>query len=277
MIKKIFCLFLVCSGLTVFAELKNNPDENTLWQFSSLNPGKWKGTGVKIENRKNGFVLSNESPSPKTPHSINRKVPVDPEYPYLVFETVAISPFKGYRTWSVALREFQCRFGSVTNAESGIVVVNCFENPAKIPAGKQANLQFYFYDFKADFKYIKMVRKPDNYIAVTGDFSAKKTIRSGDKIKFTVYLKDGAEEVSLKLLYRKWLYTVKVNGKETIELTPEDKDQKIWSAEIPVKTVVDGKRSSYKKGEILLRAVVLGGSVKTPIWGLLQYPFEGKK
>ena len=68
-----------------------------------------------------------------------------------------------------------------------------------------------------------------------------------------------------------------MNGKETIELTPEDKDQKIWSAEIPVKTLVDGKRSSYKKGEILLRAVVLGGSVKTPIWGLLQYPFEGKK
>ena len=274
--KKQFFFFLFFCGTALFAELKMNPDENTLWQFTSLDQKKWKGTGVKIENHAGGFFLSNETPSPKTPHSIIRKLPVDPQYPYLVFETGMISPYKGYRSWSVTLRELQSGFGSVVNAEPGIVAVNCYENPAKLP-GKQANLLLYFYDFKADFKYIRMVKKPDNFISVIGDFSARKKIISGDKVKFTVHLKESAEEVNLKLLYKKWLYTVKVNGKETLELTPEDKDQKIWSVEIPVETMADNKRKSFKKGDILLRAVVLGGSVKTPIWSSLQYSFEGKK
>ena len=275
--KKIIFLFLLVCGYSVFAELRMNPDENTLWQLSSLDQKKWKGTGVKIENRADGFTLSNENSSPKAPHSISGKVPVNPEYPYLVFETTAISPFKGYRSWSVSLREFQSGFGSVTNAEPGIAVVNCFENPAKLPAGGQANILFYFYDFKADFKYVKMVKKPDNYIAVTGNFTAKKAIHPGDKVKFTVYLKESAEEVSLKLLFRKWLYTVKVNGNEVVELIPEDKDQKIWSAEIPVTSLKCSKGNSFKKGEILLRAVVLGGSVKVPLWSSLQYPFVNTK
>ena len=81
----------------------------------------------------------------------------------------------------------------------------------------------------------------------------------------------------MKLIYKKWLYTIKVNGNEVVELTPEDKDQKIWSAEIPVNSLKCSKGSSFKKGEILLRAVVLGGNVNVPLWTSLQYPFESKK
>lgn len=275
--KKLFLLALLCGGTAAFANMEMQPDANTLWSFSKLDQTQWRGTGVKVENSAGGFVLSNENASPKSPHSITRKVAISPEYPYLVFETTSITPYKGYRSWSVSLRELQSTFGSVTNGEPGIVAVNCFENPARIPARKQANLLLYFYDFRADFKYIKMVKKPDNYITVTGSFAGKKAIHSGDKVKFTVYLKESAEEVSLKLLFKKWLYTVKVNGNEVVELTPEDKEQKIWSAEIPVKTLKCTKADQFKKGEILLRAVVLGGSVKTPIWSVLQYPFEKAK
>ena len=272
--KKLFLLALFCCGAAALANMEMQPDADTLWSFSKLDQTQWRGTGVKVENSDGGFVLSNENASPKSPHSITRKVAISPEYPYLVFETTSITPYKGYRSWSVSLRELQSTFGSVTNGEPGIVAVNCFENPARIPAGKQAHLLLYFYDFSADFKYIKMVKKPDNYITVTGSFTEKKSINVGDKVKFTVYLKESAEEVSLKLLFKKWLYTVKVNGNEVVELTPEDKEQKIWSAEIPVKTLKCTKADQFKKGEILLRAVVLGGSVKTPIWSVLQYPFE---
>ena len=275
--RKILFLFLLFSCGFVMAELRENPDENTLWQITAPDLKKWKGAGVKIEKHANGFSLHNESSSVKTPHSITRKVPVDPEYPYLVFETTAMNPFKGYRAWFTGLRESQTLFGSIANSEPGIVAINCFENPAKNFVKNQATLQFYVINFKADFLYMKMVKKPDNYITVTGDFTAKKAIRPGDKVKFTVYLKEGAEEVSLKLIYKKWLYTVKVNGNEVVELTPEDKDQKIWSAEIPVKSLKCSKGSSFKKGEILLRAVVLGGNVKAPLWTVLQYPFENKK
>ena len=275
--KKIFLLALLCGGTAAFANMEMQPDADTLWSFSKLDQTQWRGTGVKVENSAGGFVLSNENASPKSPHSITRKVAISPEYPYLVFETTSITPYKGYRSWSVSLRELQSTFGSVTNGEPGIVAVNCFENPARIPAGKQAHLLLYLYDFSAEFKYIKMVKKPDNYITVTGSFAGKKAIHSGDKVKFTVYLKESAEEVSLKLLFKKWLYTVKVNGNEVVELTPEDKEQKIWSAEIPVKTLKCTKADQFKKGEILLRAVVLGGSVKTPIWSVLQYPFEKAK
>ena len=270
-------IFLLFSCGLVMAELRENPDENTLWQFSALDLKKWKGAGVKIEKREKGFSLSNESSSLKTPHSITRKVPVDPEYPYLVFETISVNPFKGYRAWFAGLRESKNLFGSISNGEPGIVAINCFENPAKDIVKKQATLQFYMINFKNDFLYVKMVKKPDNYITVTGDFTAKKAIQPGDKVKFTVYLKESAEEVSLKLIFKKWLYTIKVNGNEVVELTPEDKDQKIWSAEVSVKSLKCSKGSSFKKGEILLRAVVLGGNVKAPLWTVLQYPFENKK
>ena len=275
--KKLFLLALLCGGTAALANMEMQPDADTLWSFSKLDQTQWRGTGVKVENSAGGFVLSNENASPKSPHSITRKVAISPDYPYLVFETTSITPYKGYRSWSVSLRELQSTFGSVTNGEPGIVAVNCFENPARIPAGKHAHLLLYFYDFSAEFKYIKMVKKPDNYITVTGSFTEKKSINVGDKVKFTVYLKESAEEVSLKLLFKKWLYTVKVNGNEVVELTPEDKEQKIWSAEFPVQTLKCTKADQFKKGEILLRAVVLGGSVKTPIWSVLQYPFEKAK
>ena len=195
----------------------------------------------------------------------------------MVFETISVNPFKGYRAWFAGLRESKNLFGSISNGEPGIVAINCFENPEKDIVKKQATLQFYMINFKNDFLYVKMVKKPDNYITVTGDFTAKKAIQPGDKVKFTVYLKESAEEVSLKLIFKKWLYTIKVNGNEVVELTPEDKDQKIWSAEVPVKSLKCSKGSSFKKGEILLRAVVLGGNVKAPLWTALQYPFESKK
>ena len=271
--KNLLLIALLCCGAAALANMKTQLDVDTLWSFSQLDQTKWRGTGVKVENTTDGFVLSNENAAPKSPHSISRKVAISPEYPYLIFETTSITPYKGYRSWSVSLRELQSTFGSVTNGEPGIVAINCFENPARIPARKQAHLLLYFYDFRADFKYIKMVRKPDNYITVTGNFTGKKSIQPGDKVKFTVYLKESAEEVSLKLLFKKWLYTVKVNGNEVVELTPEDKEQKIWSTEIPIQTLKCTKADQFKKGEILLRAVVLGGSVKTPIWSALQYPF----
>ena len=272
----LFLFLLFCCNF-VMAELQKNPDENTLWQITSPDMKEWKGTGVKIEKREKGFSLRNESPSVKSPHSITRKVPVDPEYPYLVFETVSINTFKGYRAWFFGLRESQNQFGSIVNGEPGIVAINCFDNPAKKFMNNQATLQFYMFNFKTDLLYMKMVKKPDNYITVTGDFTSRKAIQPGDKVKFTVYLKESAEEVSLKLIYKKWLYTIKVNGNEVVELTPEDKDQKIWSAEVPVKSLKCSKGSSFKKGEILLRAVVLGGKVNVPLWTALQYPFENKK
>ena len=272
--KKYFFLVILFVTGAIFADVKMNPNANTLWEMTSLKESSWTGKGVKIVNNNTGFSLSNDNPSNKAPHSIKRMIPVDKSYPYLVFKTTSITPYKGYRNWSVSFRELGSSFGSITNAEPGIMVMNCFENLPKQFTKKQANMMFYFYDFKADFNYIKMVKKPDNYITATGDFAQKKRIQSGDKVKFTVYLKETAEEVVLKLLYKKYLYTIKVNGNEIIELTPEDKDQKIWSCELPIKSLVSTKGKKFKKGEILMRATVLGGSIKEPIWTPLQYSFE---
>ena len=278
--KKLFiCCLANLSAAALFANIQNNPDENTLWQFLSINSAQWQGRGVQVTNASDGqgFSLLNDKSSTKAPHSIRRKVPLNKEYPYLVFETTSIMPFRGYRSWSVTLRELQNGFGSISNGEPGIVAVNCFENPAKMPKDS-ATLLFYFFDFKTDFKYAKMVKKPDNYITVTGaGISGKKAVHPGDKVKFTVHLKESAEEVTLKCIYKSWLYTIKVNGQEIIELKPEDEDQKIWSAEFPVNSMACTKGKTFKKGQILLRAVVLGGQVKVPIWGVMPYSFNGKK
>ena len=257
-----------------FADIKLNPNNNTYWEVKALNEAKFQGKGIKIVNNKNSFTVSNESTSPKSGHSIRRSVPISKEYPYLEFKTTSITPYRGYKNWSVSFRELQSSFGSITNAEPGVVVMNCFENLPKEFTKNKANLMFYFYNFKADFQYLKMVKKPDNYITVSGDFTQKKRIQSGDMVKFTVHLKNTAEEVVLKLLYKKYLYSIKVNGSETIELTPEDKEQKIWSCQLPIKTLYSTKGKKFKRGEVLMRALVLGGSVKEPIWAPLQYSFE---
>jgi hypothetical protein len=134
--KYFFLLVLFFIGVS-FADIKMNPNSNTYWEIKSLNQAKYQGKGVKIANDKDGFSLSNESTSPKSGHSIKRNVPISKEYPYLEFKTTAITPFRGYKNWSVSFRELQSVFGSITNAEPGVVVMNCFENLPKEFAKKQ--------------------------------------------------------------------------------------------------------------------------------------------
>ena len=166
--------------------------------------------------------------------------------------------------------------GSVTNVEKGLAAVNCFENAKPLKPGvKEGILRAYFFDVEIGFTAIKMVKKPDNYIVTSSPaFAKKKSFSPGDEVKFTVYLKEPAEDVTLKVIDINYLYDIAVNGKNVLELKPEDKEQKIWSITLKIDSLKCGSR---KIGRLLTRATVLGGGFKVPLWGAINYPYKEKK
>jgi len=261
----------------VAAELVSNPDSNTLWSIEQSSQKNWPSGRLWVKERPLGFSIGDDNPSNKVPHSLYRKVEINPKYPWLVFEIEGFKSFEGYRSWFLGIRDCGNRFGSTTNAEPGLVAINCFQNAkTAVLADSNMSLHAYFYDFEADFKYIKMVRVPENYIEAVCSQPGS-SLTSGSRVQFTVHLAEPAEEVTLRLINKAYLYSVIVNGAENIELTPVDQDKKVWSSEIELRTLSSHNQSEFSTGAILMRATVLGGNVTVPLWGILNYSFKEKQ
>lgn len=261
----------------VSAELVSQPDSNTLWSIEKSSQKNWPGGRIWVKERSQGFSIGDDNPSNQVGHSLYRKVEVNPEYPWLVFEIEKIKAFKGYCTWGLGIRELGNSFGSTSNAESGLVAINCFQNAKSVvPVPNKMSLNAYFYDFEADFKYIKMVRVPENYIEAVCSQPGS-SLTTGNRLKFTVHLAAPAEEVTLKLVNKEYLYSVMVNGLENIELAPEDKDQKVWSSEIELRTLSSHNQDEFSKGQVLMRATIFGGAINVPLWGILNYSYKETK
>ena len=275
MLKRIAFALLAVAALVSHAELKKNPNPNTLWEITKCTDKDWDGGGrIYIKEKENGFAIGDDNPSNKVAHSKFWKVPVSSEYPWMCFQVTEAYPFKGYRTWGIGLHEIKTLFGSNINAETGIVAFNCFEG---LPPNKaeQMKLWAYFYDFELHFNYIKMVKVPENYVfASSTAFAEKKSYGPGDKIKFTVVLKDPAEEVQLRLVNREYFWAVKLNGSDVVELKPEDEAGRIWSAEKEVKTMTTQKTAHLNRNCVLLRVSVMGGEIDVPLWGAISYPYQ---
>jgi len=276
MLRKILFGLLAVAALLSYAELKKAPDANTLWEIRQCADKDWDGGGrIYIKDKQDkGFAIGDDNPSNKVAHSKFWKVPVSAEYPWMCFQVTAATPFKGYRSWGIGLHEVRTLFGSSTNAETGIVAFNVFEGLPPIKAGNM-KLWAYFYDFELDFSYIKMVKTPENYVfASSPAFAAKKSYGPGDRIKFTVVLKDPAEEVQLRLVNREYFWAVKLNGSDVVDLKPEDEAGRVWSAEKEVKTMTTSKTAYLNRNCVLMRVSVMGGELDVPLWGTIAYPFR---
>ena len=273
------CLLLCCLAAVsaVWAEIKVNPDANTLWSMESASKKGWYQNTLSRGIRPNpngGFFIGDDNPV-NNGHVARHKVPVSKEYPWLVWDMKEVYTFHAgrYQRWSLSIQGLNGGIGSVTNVEKGLAAVNCFDNAKPLkPGTKEGILRAYFFDVEIGFTAIKMVKKPDNYIVASSPaFEKKKSFSPGDEVKFTVYLKEPAEDVTLKVIDINYLYDVAVNGKNVLELTPEDKEQKIWSITVKIESLKCGSR---KIGSLLTRATVLGGGFKVPLWGAVNYPYK---
>jgi len=273
--KRVALFLVVCllfSGFS-YAKVIYNPDENTYWiedgknfeiseyEKSEFWQGKmWSGKLV-IEETEDGFII--KSPSFDR-YAIGRFFKFSPDYPYLVWEISKVVYGDGYKAFLMCFPVGV--FGFEGNIFSGIFVVNMFQ------FGNIKDNEFcriYLYDTSLQFKYIKAVKKPDNYIEITSpQLKDKNYVGIGDELIFRLILKEPAEDVSLTFYQSEATGEIKINNSSSLQLKPVDDQQKIWTGKIKIESIDKpiGNKEGYIKGKLLIKATVLGGKVHLPIW-----------
>lgn len=268
------------------AKVVYNPDENTLWIEDGKEPeivehGKpefWAGKAwagkLEFEEIEGGFKI--KSPSSER-YSIGRYFKLSPDYPYLVWEISKVIYGEGYRGFGMHFPGNV--FGFVSHMFPGIFVVN----PFLVDKNLQEKLHFcriYLYNTELHFKYIKMVKKPDYYIEITGpQLKEKGYVEVGDELYFRVILKEPAEDVSLTFYTYYITQEVKINNSSCLQLKPEDEEGKIWGGKIKIESIAppSDKKSSYSAGEFLIKATILGGKINVPLWTANYFEIKTKR
>ena len=265
-------LLLAAAGMLQAEQLKK-PDENTLWLEdgkeieSAARPGRghWlKSDKLEIKSREDGkgFSFFARGMGGKTVAVVD----LTPEYPYFTFRITGIELLNGYRNWTMFMQN-GFSTNQVTAPEKGIYVYDLYQNlPEKERARKITNLFVHLYHLRLDFEYMKLVKKPDYVVRAE---CAGPEIKPGSKVKFTAELEKEAEDVSITLMTTGHPHSVNVNGKMKIQLKPTDKTQKIWTAEIEIKSI--GIKKAVKRYGLFMKMDVLGGDLDEPVWVGLPY------
>ena len=121
-----------------------------------------------------------------------------------------------------------------------------------------------------------MVKKPDNYLEVRSPaFNEKKQFGPEDTLTFTMFLKEPAEDASIRFFSNYTMREAKLNDNHFLQLKPEDDEQKIWSATVTVKSMVpmSVKKKHIAGGTLWMKGIVLGGSIRVPVWAPINYPY----
>lgn len=233
------CLMLFIAACPLFAEFLENPNADTLWLENGVDISGWREGLVCSPHPEGGFTIE-----PGTGYSTGRYVPADPQYPWLVGEIVNYSMLEGYRGFV-----FTGSFGMVANPQTGIFAVKL------ISEKKRPFFRFDLHGLKMHFKYLKQERSPDYRI---------ESKRVGDELEVRVFLKEVAEDVMVRFYDGYHVALLRLNGEDKLQLLPIDEDNPVeWSAKIPFPEV-------KTTGAMLIKALILGGEIKVPLWGMLE-------
>lgn len=235
--KRVIALVVLFAAFTVYGEFKTNPDANTLWIEDGKAISGWRKEINMTENPEGGFYIE---PGEKVDGG--RYVPASPDYPWFVAELSEVEHKKGYRGFG-----FYGLIGMVDNPMTGIFTVRV---PYRIP---KPFFRIDVHGLKLGFKYMKVVREPENYI----DWIEKDGV-----LEVTVKLKSEAEDVSVSFYDSYCMRQLTVENSIRLQLYPVDENNPV---------VWKGTLKNYKntaRGSFLLKATVLGGDIITPIWGV---------
>ncbi len=271
--KLIIAGILLAAGI-VQAKQIENPDANTSWaeDGKEIRTGERPGRGhwlksdkLEIKSGENGrgFSFFARGMDGKTVTKVN----LTQEYPYFTFRITGIELLNGYRNWTMFMQN-GFSTSQVTAPEKGIYVYDLYQNlPEKERARKISNLFVHLYHLRLDFEYMKLVKKPDYVVRAE---CADPEIKPGSKVKFTAELAKEAEDVAITLMTTGHPRSVNVNGKTKIQLKPTDKTQKIWTAEVEIKSI--GIKKAARRFGLFMKMDVLGGDLDEPVWVGLPYP-----
>lgn len=275
---KLITILVLAAFFTAQAKQLENPDDNTLWMEDGkdieLSEGprlrNWYPLPDKLEleikSKENGKGFSFYGKDGNGRKAVT-VVNVSPDYPYLVFRITGFEMLKGYRNWTIRAEIGNLVTSHVNSIHKGIFVFDLYKNiPEKEAARKFSHINFWVYNLRLDLEYLKLVKKPD--YAVRAE-CADPIIKPGSKVKFIAELEKEAEDVSVTLTTNGNPRPVKVNGTVKIQLKPTDKTQKIWMAEMEIKSI--GIPKAVPRHRIFMKMDVLGGDLDEPVWVGLPY------
>ena len=266
----VFCVLFACAA---FAEMKENPDPDTLWCEDGKAIVTQKGNSVKGWNNAlkyealpdgSGFSVEFE----KNPTG-GRYLSVSEEYPWFVYEISAVELKKGYCQNRIAFQRGSTHT-QVGKIFPGIYAFNLYENSTQEKKGKPF-MRIDQHGSKLAYRYMKMVKIPENYIQCSSDaFQSKKAFGAGDKLHFTVTLKDPAEDVTLSLFKSYTMPQIKLGGEASLQLKPADKDGRVWTGELTAAPLGE----QFKQNSIWVKADVIGGGISLPLWTVIPYEYQ---
>lgn len=254
---------LAVLALNVFAA------EQVFWTLDGSNigngnPPAWFGKNLRIESADNGgFTLKSRA---------QRRLTIHPDS-WLVFDLTKAEKqeLKNYTDWRVTCQVKKT--GSLIGIGSGgNVLLGLYTVPITgLESPQSAAMIIYNYNLDLTFRYMKLVKNPENRLEVIIP-GGQKELKPGDKFTIQLTLKDPCEDVSCQLLQGIRLFPL--NGSSAVELEQTDDDGRIWKAEITVKNFQSKKKRGVGAYSILVKATVLGGKLDTPIYGVIPAAFS---
>ncbi|MBO4649379.1 MAG: hypothetical protein J5806_14620 [Lentisphaeria bacterium] len=264
---------MIAGAFAAHAKQLKKPDDNTWWMEDgreielSGKPvlSRWTPAGVEVKSKPDGKGFSFYAKGGKDPKAVTGIV-FSPEYPYLTFRITGFYLLNQYRNWTLMINGWMSSC-QVAAPQKGIYVYDLFRNlPEKAAANRTRYLTFFIYNLRMDLEYLKLVKKPPYVVRAE---CADPEIKPGSKVKFTAELEKEAEDVSVSLITGGVPSIIKVNGAVRIQLKPTDKTQKIWSAEVEIKSL--GLKKAMNRHGIFMKMDVLGGDLDEPVWVGLPY------
>ncbi len=281
-----FSAIAVILSTAAYAATIENPDYNIRWMENGAGIIATSGnTSVAGEWRSNSTPPMQIAQAPDGGFSVYAptsrgstvltRVPLTREFPYMVLAVSDVDPTPGYRAWAFTTRvPRRIVSGAAPQTPApGIYIYNLFDGVEAEPEQSYFDVQFYLYELKMTFAYWKLVKQPDCLIEVTSPaFIARKEFGIGDTLNFQVMLKDPAEDVGLRLYNGR--NELQLNSQSKIQLKALDEEGKIWSAEVKVESLFTSRAVEYKTNSISVKAVILGGAIKLPVWTPIACPFN---
>lgn len=292
---KKFIVVIIVIGFTWIAQVShakilNNTDPNMLWledgvdvETDAMSMHGWNATQLEIRSVPGKGIIF-RSPAPDK-YGSGRYLPVDPEYPYMVWEIPEVKATgAAYRGINVSFHFQNPKVPSLKllgfegPVYPGIYVTNlALFNPQLT---KENTLcVFYLYGTEMLVKTIKMVKVPDYYIEITSPaVKEKNRIEIGDTITFRVIMCEPAEDVTLAFYDSRpspsACSPTTLNGQGRLQLKPENGNQKIWTGSMDIKTAPSG---DFPPATFIIRADILGAGINLPLWSTNSYLFHFPK
>ena len=262
--------------LTALALQANSLNAETAWKLTDQDAmldekptsNSWGGKKMKILPIEGKFTII-----PNGGHSLGRYVDVSPETPYLVWRITEANPladgYKGTTGPRLTIDSPTQTVGQASDIQTGTFMIDVTQTSGKYFSPRKTYMAIDLHRVAITYDYIMMTDAPENLITITSPaFDSKEQLEIGDEITFRVTLQEPAEDVQFRLFNSYTMPKITLNGEHVLQAKPEDDAQKIWSRTVKIKSLSGGKAKdgAFAPGRVLVRATILGGALKEPLW-----------